>query len=59
MIIKSYLYQILSAINYIHNKGIIHRLLDPDNIMLTDNFKTIKIRDFSICSMISIKENKK
>ena len=41
--------QILSAINYLHNKNICHRDIKPENIMFkNDSFKEIKIIDFGL-----------
>ena len=41
------IYQILSALCYIHNKGIVHRDIKPENILLYENFG-LKIIDFGL-----------
>lgn len=45
MLIKSYLYQILSAVEYCHNKGIIHFDIKPQNILI-DKLGNLKLIDF-------------
>jgi serine/threonine protein kinase len=44
-IIKSYLYQIVSAIKYMNENSMMHRDLKPQNILINDKGK-IKICDF-------------
>ena len=44
--IKNYFRQIINAIQFIHNKNIIHRDIKPKNILIANNKKTIKICDF-------------
>ncbi|XP_026096210.1 serine/threonine-protein kinase Chk2-like [Carassius auratus] len=48
-IAKLYFYQMLRAVEYLHNNGIIHRDLKPENVLLTshDDNCLIKITDFN------------
>ncbi len=47
MLIKSYLYQILSAVEYCHNKGIIHFDIKPQNILI-NKIGELKLIDFGL-----------
>ena len=40
--------QILDALIYVHNKGLIHRDLKPDNIMIAGRNRNVKIIDFGL-----------
>lgn len=44
----SFLYQILSALEYIHGKNIYHNDLSPNNILVSDDYKTYKLCDFGV-----------
>jgi len=51
--IKKWMYQLLSALDEVHNRGIVHRDIKPSNIMLqpTDD---IKLFDFGICKDLTV-----
>jgi serine/threonine-protein kinase len=49
--IREILIQILSALNYAHEKNIIHRDLKPGNILLTSDRK-VKITDFGTATLV-------
>ena len=42
--------QLLAGLQFSHEKGIVHRDVKPDNVMLTDD-QTVKIADFGIARM--------
>lgn len=44
--IKYYIKQIIDALKFLHEKNIIHRDIKPKNILLTNNYKEIKLCDF-------------
>lgn len=51
--IKKLGFQILQGISYLHHRGIFHRNLKPDNILITSN-NIVKITDFSLSKLTSI-----
>jgi len=44
-----YICQVLSALSYAHQRGIIHRDIKPANVMVTPN-RTVKLMDFGIAT---------
>ena len=50
----SFLYQILSGLQFVHNQSIAHRDLKPENLLLDHEFK-IKISDFGLSKFVDRK----
>jgi len=53
LIIKSYINDILNALSYLHKKGIVHRDIKSDNILISDD-GSLKLTDFSCSGQIII-----
>jgi mitogen-activated protein kinase 1/3 len=49
--IKTFLYQILKALKYIHSHSVIHRDLKPANILLNEDC-SLKICDFGLARIV-------
>ncbi|XP_045195540.2 uncharacterized protein LOC123551011 [Mercenaria mercenaria] len=47
---KHFMYQVVDAVHYMHSRGIVHRDMKPENIIL--NGDLIKIVDFGLCACI-------
>lgn len=52
-LVKSYLYQITSAIRYCHSKRILHRDLKPQNLLIDKN-GVIKLADFGLARAFGV-----
>ena len=50
-------YQVLAGLKYLHEHGVIHRDLNPRNILVNSN-GSVKIGDFGLCSLSSAKNTK-
>lgn len=50
---KNYMKQLVSGLRYLHEKGITHRDLKPQNILMFGNGKQIKITDFGFAKYTS------
>lgn len=61
-LIKVIMYQIISAIAYIHSRWFFHRDLKPKNILINDNKEVknvvVKITDFGLCRLYNTENNK-
>jgi serine/threonine protein kinase len=47
-VIKSYLYQILQGIAFCHSRGVLHRDLKPQNLLVDKHTGKIKLADFGL-----------
>ena len=54
-LIRSFMYQLMKAMDHMHNKGIFHRDIKPENI-LVDNSTDLKLADFGSCRGIYSKQ---
>lgn len=45
-----YFLQILSAVEYLHDHNVVHRDIKAENLLLTNDFKTVKIADFGFAN---------
>jgi len=45
-LIKSYGYQMMNALSYIHGRGVFHRDIKPENILVAEGGKILKLADF-------------
>ncbi|GAA5860844.1 hypothetical protein JCM8547_003866 [Rhodosporidiobolus lusitaniae] len=52
---RYYVAQVLSAVGYMHEKGVIHRDLKPENILLDEHMR-IKITDFGTAKLLQKEE---
>ncbi|XP_044003319.1 ovarian-specific serine/threonine-protein kinase Lok-like [Aphidius gifuensis] len=54
---KFYFYQIATAVEYLHGKGITHRDLKPENILLLNNdeYTLVKVTDFGMSKLVNYK----
>eukprot|EP00271_Cylindrocystis_brebissonii_P019240 TRINITY_DN5788_c0_g1_i1.p1 TRINITY_DN5788_c0_g1~~TRINITY_DN5788_c0_g1_i1.p1 ORF type:complete len:303 (+),score=40.48 TRINITY_DN5788_c0_g1_i1:286-1194(+) len=53
-LVKSYLYQILSGLAYVHNHRILHRDLKPQNLLVDQRRNIIKLADFGLARAFGI-----
>jgi len=59
LLIKSYMYQLMKALDHMHRKGIFHRDIKPENILIESTNeigKGLKLADFGSCRGIYSKQ---
>lgn len=56
---KQYFTQLLSGIDYCHQKGVVHRDLKPENLLLSDSSENalLKIADFGLSAVVFAAES--
>lgn len=52
--IKRIMREILKGLNYLHHNGIMHRNLKPENVILSETTKEIKITDYALSKEVLI-----
>lgn len=55
-IVKYYIKQLKDALYFLYINDILHRDLKPDNILLKDNYRTLKLADFGLSKMLNKSE---
>lgn len=51
-LVKSYIYQMLKGLNYLHSHGIVHRDIKPENLLVSKD-GVLKLCDFGFARKMS------
>ena len=55
-IVKYYIKQLKDALYFLYINNILHRDLKPDNILLKDNYRTLKLADFGLSKILNVSD---
>lgn len=50
---QRYMLQLLSAVDYLHKRGVAHRDLKPENLLLDEN-DNLKVSDFGLATIFRL-----
>ncbi|KAL6493919.1 Cyclin-dependent kinase 3 [Orobanche gracilis] len=53
-VIKNFLFQILQGLSFCHSQKVLHRDLKPQNLLLSNDRKTVKLADFGLARTIDV-----
>ena len=52
---RTFFFQLMNAVNYMHSRGIVHRDIKPENILLTNSY-VLKLADFGFATALAGKD---
>jgi protein brassinosteroid insensitive 2 len=53
VLVKCYLYQLLSGLSHVHSHNVIHRDIKPDNLLVNPSGHELKLSDFGSAKLLS------
>jgi len=56
LLVKLYMYQLMRGLNYVHSKGITHRDIKPQNLLVDPSCHILKICDFGSAKKLLAEE---
>lgn len=55
VVTRTYFFQLLNAVHYMHEEGFVHRDIKPENIVLTKEY-ILKLADFGFSTLLQGKD---
>ena len=52
-VVRSYIHQLVKAINWCHSSDVVHRDIKPENLLINLNTKTLKLCDFGFARVLA------